>query len=96
MDVDGGYYCNKRGRVVRSADQSLSYLVDVLPNRVTRNCKFSKPCIDHEMKTDTEIVNEPLHAEQNGNASPDENDVSRNYVTRSGRISKPFDRLNYQ
>ena len=91
--VDDGYYCNKRGRVARSADQPRSYLVDVSSNRVTRNRKFLKPSIDHEMKTDNEIVNEPLHADQNDNASPDENDVSRNYVTRSGCISKPPHRL---
>ena len=44
--VDDGYYCNKRGRVIRSADQPRSYLVDASPNRLARNHKFLKSCID--------------------------------------------------
>ena len=38
--VDDGYYVNKRGRIVRAADQPRSFVVDISPNRVTRNRKY--------------------------------------------------------
>ena len=63
--VDDGYYDNKRGRIVRPADQSRSYVVDISPNRVIRNRKYLKPCSDNPVKTETEMTGTPATAELN-------------------------------
>ena len=57
--VDDGYYDNKRGRIVRAANQPRSYVVDISPNRVTRNRKYRKPCSDNPVKTETEMTGTP-------------------------------------
>ena len=96
--VDDGYYDNKRDRIVRPADQPRSYVVDISPNRVIRSRKYLKPCSDNPVKTETEMTGTPATAELNDDALCHENSVLRrsNYVTRSGRISKPPQRLSYE
>ena len=95
---DDGYYDDKRGRIVRAADQPRSYVVDISPNRVTRNCKYLKSCSDNPVKTETEMTGTPATAELNDDALCHDNSVSgrSNYVTRSGRISKTPERLSYE
>ena len=98
VHVDDGYYDNKRGRIVRPADQPRSYVVDISPNRVISNRKYLKPCSDNRVKTETEMTGTPATAELNDDGLCHDNSVSRrsNYVTRSGRISKPPERLSYE
>ena len=90
MFIDDGYYENLRGRVLKSADRPKFYVVGI-PDRgsVVRNRKFLKPCtkssVDHFVEISTE---------QNDNAKNNRDEAS-SYVTRSGRVSKPPQRLNY-
>ena len=87
--IDDGYYKNLRGRVLKSTDQPRSYVVDI-PDRglLVRNRKFLKPCIENNADHFVEIS-----TEQNRNAEKNKNEAS-SYVTRSGRVSKPLQRLN--
>ena len=90
MFIDDVYYENLRGRVFKSTDRPRSYVVDI-PDRgsVVRNRKFLKPCIENSADHFVEIS-----TEQNGNAISNKDEAS-SYVTRSGRVSKPPQRSNY-
>ena len=89
--IDDGYYENLRSRVLKSTDLPRSYVVDI-PDRgsVVQNCKFLKPCIENSIDQFVEISNE-----QNRNAENNKDEASSD-VTRSGRVLKPPQRLNYK
>ena len=88
--IDDGYYKNLRGRVLKLTDQPRSYVVGI-PDRglLVRNRKFLKPCIENSNDHFVEIS-----TEKNDNAENNKYEAS-SYVTRSGRVSKPLQRLNY-
>ena len=90
MFIDDGYYENLRGRVLKPNDQPRSYIVHI-PDRgsVISYRTFLKPRIknrvDHFVKISTE---------QNDNAENNKDEGS-SYAIRSGRVSKPPHRLDY-
>ena len=49
----------------KPADQPRSYVVDISPNKVTRNRKYLKPRSDNPVKTETEMTGAPATAELN-------------------------------
>ena len=90
MFIHDSYYKNLTCRVLKSTDQPRSYIVDI-PDRgsVVQNGKFLTTCIENNVNHSIEIS-----TEQNGNTENNK-DKTSSYVTRSGRVSKPYERLNY-
>ena len=92
--IDDGYYEDLRDRIVGPSEQPRSYVVDISSRSpVVRNRKFLKPCIENEGEQSTENL-KPDNCNVR-EMTDNDNGVSNRYVTRSGRISKPPDRLQY-
>ena len=93
-DSCDGYYQDLRRRIVGPSEQPRSYVVDISGRSpVVRNRKFLKPCIENEGEQSTENL-KPDNCNVREMTDNDNGDSNR-YVTSSGRISKPLDRLQY-